>query len=280
MALKKFKPRTSSLRQKTVLDYSGLDKERPPKRLLESLNYGAGRNSAGRITMWHRGGRHKRQYRKIDFKRDKRDIAGVVTSLQYDPNRSANIALIKYSDGDFRFILAPDGLEKGGEVKAGSGVPIRPGNALPLADIPQGTVVHNIEMQPGRGGQIARAAGSFATIAGIDGEHAILRMPSGEMRRVNKRCFATVGQVGNREHNLVSIGKAGRKRWMGRRPIVRGVVMNPIDHPLGGGEGKSSGGRHPVTPWGKPTKGYKTRKKNKGSDRMIIQRRVNKRIGR
>ncbi|MBX7056484.1 MAG: 50S ribosomal protein L2 [Leptospirales bacterium] len=280
MAVKKFKPHTPTLRYKTVLDFSGLDKVRPNKQLVESLNYGAGRNSAGRITIWWRGGRHKRLYRKIDFKRNKIGVAGVVDTLEYDPNRSANIALIKYADGDQRYILAPDGLQRGQTVLSADDAPIRPGNALPLEKIPVGSSVHNIEMQPGRGGQIARSAGSFATIAGRDGDYSILKMPSGETRRVHCRCRATVGEVGNREHNLVSLGKAGRKRWLGRRPHVRGVAMNPVDHPLGGGEGKTSGGRHPVTPWGQPTRGYKTRKKNKPSNNFIIQRRVNKRIGR
>ncbi len=280
MALKKFKPHTPTLRYKTVLDFSGLDKERPPKQLTESLNYTAGRNNAGRVSVWQRGGRHKRLYRKIDFKRDKIGVPGQVESLQYDPNRSANIALIKYVDGDQRFILAPDGLERGQQILSADDAPIRPGNSLPLANIPVGSSVHNIEMQPGRGGQMARSAGAFATIAGRDGDYMILKLPSGEMRRIHHRCRATIGIVGNREHNLVSLGKAGRKRWMGRRPHVRGVAMNPVDHPLGGGEGKSSGGRHPVSPWGQPTRGYKTRKKNKPSNNFIVQRRVNKRIGR
>ncbi|MCB1315939.1 MAG: 50S ribosomal protein L2 [Leptospiraceae bacterium] len=280
MAIKKFKPTTSSIRTKTVLDFSKLDKQAPRRELVESLNYTAGRNSAGRITIWHRGGRHKRKYRVIDFKRNKAGIPGSVVSLEYDPNRSSNIALIKYADGEYRYILAPDGLEKGQEIISGPKAPIKPGNALPLENIPTGTIIHNIEMQIGRGAQMARAAGAFATIAGQDGAYVIIRMPSGEMRKIHKACYATVGQVGNREHNLISVGKAGRSRWKGRRPHNRGVVMNPVDHPHGGGEGKTSGGRHPVTPWGKPTKGYKTRKKRKASDRLIVQRRVNKRIKR
>lgn len=281
MAIKKFKPYTSSIRTKTVLDFSDLDHDVPaPKKLLETLNYRAGRNDQGRVTMWQRGGRHKRKYRKIDFKRNKRGVKGKVAALHYDPNRSAHIALIKYADGEYRYILAPDGLAKGADVLAGPEAPIRPGNALPMENIPVGTMVHNIEMEPGRGGQVARSAGVFATIAGSDGQYIILKMPSGETRRILRSCYATVGVVGNREHNLVKIGKAGRNRWKGKRPNVRGVVMNPVDHPLGGGEGRSSGGRHPVSPWGQPTRGYKTRKKNKPSDRFIIQRRINKRIGR
>ena len=280
MAIKKFKPYTNSSRTKTVLDFSGLDYERPPKTLVDTVNYTAGRNGQGRISAWQRGGRHKRKYRIIDWKRNKRGIPGVIASIQYDPNRTANIALIKYKDGEYRFILAPEGVEKGQEIMTGPEAPIRPGNALPLTSIPFGTIIHNIEMQPGRGAQIARSAGSFATLAGRDGDYMILKMPSGETRKIFKDCYATVGAVGNRERNLVKIGKAGRKRWMGRRPNVRGVVMNPVDHPMGGGEGRTSGGRHPVSPWGQPTKGYKTRKKNKQSDRFIVQRRVNKRIGR
>lgn len=280
MAIKKFKPYTNSIRFKTVLDFSGLDDSAPPKTLIDTVKYSAGRNSAGRITMWQRGGRHKRKYRKIDFKRNKTGVPGTVAALHYDPNRSCHIALIKYKDGDYRYILAPEGLAKGAEVVAGPESPIKTGNALPLERVPVGTQVHNIEMQPGRGGQMVRSAGAFATVAGIDGTYIILKLPSGETRKISKKCMATVGAVGNREHNQVKIGKAGRKRWMGKRPNVRGVVMNPVDHPLGGGEGKSSGGRHPVTPWGQPTRGYKTRKKNKPSDRFIVQRRINKRIGR
>ena len=280
MAIKKFKPYTNSIRFKTVLDFSELDNTQPPKTLIETVPYKAGRNSAGRITMWQRGGRHKRKYRTIDFKRNKLGVPGVVTALHYDPNRSCHIALVKYADGDYRYILAPEGVKKGAEIMAGPEAAIRNGNALPLENIPVGTMVHNIEMQPGRGGQMVRAAGGFATVAGTDGAYIILKLPSGETRKISRKCYATVGTVGNREHNQVKIGKAGRKRWMGKRPNVRGVVMNPVDHPLGGGEGKTSGGRHPVTPWGQPTRGYKTRKKNKQSDRFIVQRRINKRIGR
>ena len=279
MALKKFRPYTNSIRYKTVLDFSGLDDTPPPKRLLESLNYKAGRNSKGRVTTRFRGGRHKRKYRIIDFKRDKRGVPGVVEALHYDPNRTANIALIKYQDGDWRYILAPEGLEKGQTVIAALDAPIKPGNCLPLHRIPPGTVVHNVEMQPGRGGQMARSAGSQVTVAGQDGDYMILKPPSGETRKIHKECMATIGKVGNSERSLLSIGKAGRSRWLGRRPHVRGVVMNPVDHPHGGGEGKTSGGRHPVSPWGQPTKGYKTRKKNKPSDRFIVERRAKKRRG-
>ncbi|MCB1174394.1 MAG: 50S ribosomal protein L2 [Leptospiraceae bacterium] len=280
MALKKFKPYTSSMRYKTVLDFSSLDADEAPKSLRKSLNYKAGRNSAGRVTIRFRGGRHKRQYRVIDFKRNKDGVPGTVTAIQYDPNRTANIALIKYADGDWRYILSPEGLQKGQEVQSGVEAPIKVANALPLNRIPVGTVVHNVELKPGRGGQMARTAGSQIVVAGRDGDYIILKLPSGETRKVFNTCRATIGKVGNSEHSLLSIGKAGRSRWLGKRPHVRGVVMNPVDHPHGGGEGKTSGGRHPVSPTGQPTKGYKTRKKNKPSDRFIVQRRINKRIGR
>jgi large subunit ribosomal protein L2 len=280
MAIKKFRPITQTTRFKTVLTSNELTGEEIPKSLLETLNYKAGRNSAGRISIRRKGGRHKRKYRVIDFKRNKKGIVGVVSSIQYDPNRTCNIALIKYKDGEKRFILAPEGLTTGMEVQAGEGSAIRTGNALQLKHIPVGTTIHNIELQPGRGGQIARSAGGYATIAGRDKEYIILKIPSGELRKVHENCMATIGTVGNRDHLLVSFGKAGRMRWKGKRPHVRGVVMNPVDHPHGGGEGKTSGGRHPVTPWGQPTRGYKTRKKNKKSNAFIIQRRVNKRIGR
>ena len=280
MALKKFRPYTNSIRYKTVLDFSGLDKGPVPKGLVEVLNYKAGRNSAGRVTIRFRGGRHKRKYRIVDFKRNNTGVKGIVHSIQYDPNRTANIALIKYEDGDWRYILAPEGLQKEQEVVSAENAPIKTGNCLPLYKIPPGSIVHNVELQPGRGGQLARSAGGYITVAGRDGDYMILKMPSGETRKVYKTCMATMGKIGNSERSLLSIGKAGRTRWLGRRPHVRGVVMNPVDHPHGGGEGKSSGGRHPVSPWGQPAKGYKTRKKNKPSDRFIVQRRVNKRIGR
>lgn len=277
MALKKFRPYTNSIRYKTVLDFSGLDSDPAPKNLVEVLNYKAGRNNAGRVTIRFRGGRHKRKYRIIDFKRNKKDVTGIVESIQYDPNRTSNIALIKYQDGDKRFIIAPEGLKKGQEVVSSENAPIKSGNCLPLHRIPPGSIVHNVELHPGKGGQMARCAGSSITVAGQDGDYMILKMPSGETRKVYKTCVATIGKVGNSERSLLSIGKAGRNRWLGKRPHVRGVVMNPVDHPHGGGEGKSSGGRHPVSPWGQPAKGYKTRKKNKPSDRFIVQRRVNKR---
>ncbi len=280
MGIKKFRPITKTTRFKTVVDRSDLSKEAPHKPLLEMLNYYAGRSDAGRVAVRRKGGRHKRKYRAIDFKRNKPGVAGIVASIQYDPNRTCNVALIKYADGEYRYILSPEGLSVGMEVQAGEGAPIRVGNALPLKAIPVGSTVHNIEMKPGRGGQMARSAGTYATIAGSDHEYIILKLPSGELRKISEKCMATIGSVGNRDHSLVSIGKAGRNRWLGKRPRVRGVVMNPVDHPHGGGEGKTSGGRHPVTPWGQPTRGYKTRKKNHKTDNMIIQRRINKRIAR
>ncbi len=280
MALKKFKPATSSTRFKSVLDFSELSKEGPHRSLIGRAPYKAGRNDAGRISVRRKGGRHKRRYRIIDFKRNKIDVPGTVVALEYDPNRSANIALIKYADGEYRYILAPDGLVKGTRVQSGANSPIQVGNHLPLRNIPVGANVHNIELQPGRGGQIGRASGGFGTIAGKDNEFVTLKMPSGEIRRIHAHCTATLGIVGNKDRNLLSLGKAGRSRWLGRRPKVRGVVMNPVDHPHGGGEGKTSGGRHPVSPWGQPTKGYKTRKKRKRSNKFIVQRKINKRIGR
>ena len=278
MPIKKFKPVTSTLRYKTVRDTSHLSDGPVPSKLIAKLNYKAGRNNAGRISSWQRGGRHKRRYRIIDFKRNKEGVPGEVLSFHYDPNRSADLALIKYLDGDYRFILSPEGLEIGQEIISADDAPIRPGNCLSLGSIPPGSVVHNVELQPGRGGQMVRTAGSYATVAGEDGAYAILKMPSGETRKINQNCRATIGSLSNREHNLVRLGKAGRARWLGRRPHTRGVAMNPVDHPLGGGEGKAGGGRHPCTPWGKPTKGYKTRKKKKNSDRFIVQRRINKRL--
>ncbi len=226
----------------------------------------------GRITSRHIGGGHKRMYRIIDFKRDKRDIPARVASLEYDPNRSAHIALLHYADGEKRYILAPLGLNVGDPVMSGERADIKPGNALPLKNIPLGTLVHNLEMKPGKGGQLIRSAGSAGQLMAREGDYATLKMPSGEVRRIHVNCFATVGQVGNLDHENVSLGKAGRNRWLGRNPSVRGVAMNPVDHPLGGGEGKSSGGRHPVTPWGVPTKGYKTRQ-NKATDKFIVKRR-------
>ncbi len=278
MAIKKLRPTTPTTRYQSVLDKKELSAVEPHKPLLETLNYKAGRNNAGRIAVRRKGGRVKRKYRVIDFKRDKRGITGVVATLEYDPNRTCNIALVKYADGEYRYVLAPDGIQVGQEIQAGEGAPIRTGNALPLKSIPPGTTIHNIEMQPGKGGQMARAAGAYATIAGKDKEYILIKLPSGELRKINGNCYATVGMVGNRDRSLVSMGKAGRNRWKGIRPHVRGVVMNPVDHPHGGGEGKTSGGRHPVSPWGQPTRGYKTRKKHKRSDKFIVQRRINKRI--
>ncbi|UCG52254.1 MAG: 50S ribosomal protein L2 [Candidatus Latescibacterota bacterium] len=275
MAIRKFKPTTPTLRYRTVSDFSHLTKKKPEKSLLEPLKKSGGRNSKGRITMRRRGGGHKRMYRRIDFKRDKLNVPSKVAAIEYDPNRSANIALLHYSDGEKRYILSPVGLRIGDEVVAGDSADIKPGNALPLERIPLGTSVHNIELVHGRGGQIVRSAGGHAQIMAKEGKHVQLKLPSGEVRVVHKECFATVGQVGNIDHENVVSGKAGRSRWLGHRPKVRGVAMNPIDHPLGGGEGKSSGGRHPVTPWGKPTKGYKTRKK-KPSDKYIVRRRAKK----
>lgn len=276
MGIKKFKPITPTQRYRTVSDFSEITKTSPEKSLVEGLRKHGGRNNRGRITVRRRGGGHKKLYRLIDFKRKKLDVPSKVASIEYDPNRSARIALLHYVDGDKRYILAPSGLKVGDTVVAGPGSDIKPGNALPLEKIPLGSMVHNIEMTPGRGGQMARSAGSYAQLMAKEGDTATLKLPSGETRMVRKECYATVGQVGNLDHENVVWGKAGKTRWMGRRPKVRGVAMNPVDHPLGGGEGKSSGGRHPVTPWGKPTKGYKTRKKNKLSDKMIVRRRQKK----
>ncbi len=281
MPIKKHRPVNASTRFKSVLDFNVLTDEKGPfKPLTDYVHYRAGRSGGGQIAVRRKGGRHKRRYRIIDFKRGKHGIEGKVAGIQYDPNRTANIALIKYVDGEYRYILAPEGLEKDQVVMAGPGSTVKVGNSLQLKDIPPGTSVHNVEMQPGRGGQMARTAGGFASVAAKDGDYVTLKLPSGELRKVLQNCYATIGIVGNKDHSLVSIGKAGRNRWLGHRPKVRGVVMNPVDHPHGGGEGKTSGGRHPVSPWGQPTRGYKTRKKHKPSDRFIVQRRVNKRLSR
>jgi large subunit ribosomal protein L2 len=276
MALKKYKPTTPTLRFKTVTDYSGLTKKAPEKSLIEPIRKTGGRNNQGRITMRRMGGGHKRRYRRIDFKRDKHGVPAKVASIEYDPNRSAFISLLHYADGEKRYILAPHGLKEGDTVVSGPDSDIHPGNSLPLEKIPTGLFVHNIEMIAGRGGQMARSAGSYAQLMAKEGNYVSLRLPSGEIRMVRKECYATVGQVSNIDHENVTIGKAGRSRWLGKRPKVRGVAMNPVDHPLGGGEGRSSGGRHPVTPWGKPTKGYRTRGK-KPSDKYIVHRRKKKR---
>jgi len=276
MAIKKVKPTSPARRYQTFLKREQLTKgATPEKSLLEPKKRISGRNNDGRITVRRRGGGHKRFYRIIDFKRDKFGIPGRVTQIEYDPNRSAHIALISYADGEKRYILAPANIEVGQTVMSGPEADILPGNALPIVNIPLGTEVHNIEMRPGKGGQLVRSAGGYAQVVAKEGKHAQIRMPSGEVRKIPVVCMATVGMVGNREHENVSLGKAGRTRWMGRRPKVRGVAMNPVDHPHGGGEGKTSGGRHPVTPWGVPTKGYKTRK-NKRTQNMIVRDRRRK----
>ena len=277
MAIKTYKPTTPSRRQMTVTDYSQLSKVAPEKSLLEPLNNKSGRNSYGRITVRHRGGANKRKYRIIDFKRDKDMMDAKVLTIEYDPNRSAHIALLQYEDGEKRYILAPNGLSVGDTVRSGSDADIKPGNALALADIPVGTFIHNIELYPGKGAQLVRSAGNMAQLMAKEGIYALLRLPSGELRNVPAQCKATIGQVGNIDHENVNYGKAGRKRHMGWRPTVRGSVMNPCDHPHGGGEGKSPIGRPgPVTPWGKPTLGYKTRKKHNRSDKFIVRRRNGK----
>ncbi|MBF0152417.1 MAG: 50S ribosomal protein L2 [Magnetococcales bacterium] len=276
MALRNYKPTSPGRRQLITVDYSGLSKEGPEKSLLRPLPSRGGRNNYGRMTVRHQGGGHKRRYRIIDFKRDKHGIPAKVASIEYDPNRTAFIALLAYADGEKRYILAPQRLEVGetilSDVKPGV-VDVKPGNAMPLRIMPIGTILHNVEMKPFKGGQLARSAGSSVQMMGKEGKYAQLKLPSGEMRMVLLDCMGTVGMVSNADHGNIKIGKAGRNRWMGIRPSVRGVAMNPVDHPHGGGEGKTSGGRHPVSPWGLPTKGKKTRKRSKPSDRMIMRRR-------
>ena len=273
MSIKVYKPTTNARRDMSVTDYSELSKVAPEKSLLKPLKKNSGRNSYGRITVRHRGGGNRRKYRVIDFKRNKFDVKATVKTLEYDPNRSAHIALIEYTDGEKAYILAPVGLKVGDTVVAGPSADIKPGNALPLTNIPVGTFIHNIELYPGKGGQLARAAGNAAQLMAKEGAYALLRLPSGELRNVPVLCMATVGQVGNLDHENVKIGKAGRTRHLGIRPTVRGSVMNPNDHPHGGGEGKSPIGRPgPVTPWGKPALGYKTRKKKNRSDKLIVKR--------
>ncbi len=272
MPIKTFKPTSSGRRFQTVLAYTDLSKSRPEKGLVEPLRRTGGRNSRGWLTSWFRGGGHKRLYRVIDFRRDKLEIPAKVAAIEYDPNRTANIALLHYADGEKRYILAPVGLEVGAKVLAGPAADILPGNALPLRNIPLGTTIHNIELKQGKGGQLVRSAGAAAQLMAKEGEYAQVRLPSGEVRKVFIDCYATIGQVGNVEHENVSVGKAGRSRWLGRRPHNRGVSMNPVDHPMGGGEGKTSGGRHPVSPWGWKTKGMKTRN-NKRTDAMIVRHR-------
>lgn len=271
-SIKEYKPVTPSRRHMTGYTFEELSKGGPERSLLEPLKSKAGRDNQGRIAVRHRGGGHKRQYRIIDFKRDKFGIPAVVERIEYDPNRSAHIALLKYADGEKRYIIAPLGVSVGDVLVSGPEADIRPGNALPLRNIPVGTVIHNIELRKGKGGQIVRSAGSYAQLLAKEGDYAHVRLPSGEIRLVHLDCIATVGQVGNVDHENVTIGKAGRSRWLGTRPTVRGVAMNPIDHPHGGGEGRSHGGRHPVSPWGLLTKGYKTRR-NKQTDKWIIKRR-------
>jgi large subunit ribosomal protein L2 len=272
MALKSYKPATPSLRQLVIVDRSELWKGKPVKTLTEGLAKSGGRNNTGRITVWQRGGGHKRRYRKIDFKRRKFGIPAVVERLEYDPNRTAFIALLRYEDGELAYILAPQRLKAGDRVIADERVDVKAGNAAPLRSIPVGTIIHNVELKPGKGGQIARAAGGYAQLVGRDGDYAQIRLLSGEIRRVRSECMASIGAVSNSDHQNINLGKAGRKRWLGRRPSVRGVAMNPVDHPHGGGEGRTSGGRHPVTPWGKPTKGARTRR-NKKTDRLIVRSR-------
>ncbi|MDD2558353.1 MAG: 50S ribosomal protein L2 [Desulfuromonadaceae bacterium] len=271
MAIKKFKPTSPGRRHMTASSFEEVTTAKPEKSLLEPLNKSGGRNNNGRITKRHTGGGHKRMYRIIDFKRDKKEIPAKVVSIEYDPNRSSRIALLSYADGEKRYIIAPLGLEVGNSVLTSNGADIKPGNTLQIRSIPLGTWVHNVELRIGKGGQLARSAGAYATLAAKEGKYAQLRLPSGEVRLVLQDCSATIGQVGNVEHENIKIGKAGRSRWLGKRPQTRGVAMNPVDHPHGGGEGKSSGGRHPVTPWGVPTKGYKTRS-NKRTDRFIVRR--------
>ncbi|PGS52812.1 50S ribosomal protein L2 [Bacillus sp. AFS041924] len=274
MGIKKYKPTTNGRRGMTTNDFAEITTDKPEKSLLAPLSKKAGRNNQGKITVRHQGGGHKRQYRIIDFKRDKDGIPGRVATIEYDPNRSANIALINYADGEKRYILAPKSLVVGMEIVSGPEADIKVGNALPLVNIPVGTTIHNIELKPGRGGQLVRSAGTSAQVLGKEDRYVLVRLNSGEVRMILATCRATVGQVGNEHHELVNIGKAGRSRWMGKRPTVRGSVMNPVDHPHGGGEGRSPIGRKsPMSPWGKPTLGYKTRKKNKASDKFIVRRR-------
>jgi len=272
MPIRKYNPTSPGLRGKTSLTFDEITVSEPYRPLTENLHRSGGRNNQGELTIWWRGGGHKRLYRIIDFKRDKKNIPGKIETVEYDPNRSARIALVTYADGEKRYILHPLGMKVGDTVLAGDSVDILPGNCLPLKNIPLGTTIHNVELRPGKGGQIARSAGSWVQLVAREGEYASVKMPSGEIRKINVECVATIGQVGNIDHENVAYGKAGRSRWLGKRPHVRGVAMNPVDHPLGGGEGKTSGGRHPVTPWGQPTKGYKTRHR-KDTDRFIVQRR-------
>lgn len=272
MAIKRYRPTSAGRRFMSVSTFEEITEAAPEKSLLRPLKRSGGRNNRGRITCRHIGGGHKRRYRLIDFKRDKRGIPAKVSSIQYDPNRSSRIALLTYLDGEKRYILSPKDLKVGDRLEAGPGVEVKPGNALPLGGIPLGTLVHNVELKPGKGGQLCRSAGTYGQLMAKEGDYAQIRLPSGEVRKVRVECYATVGQVGNEDHENRRIGKAGRTRWLGIRPTVRGVAMNPIDHPHGGGEGRTSGGRHPVSPWGVPTKGKKTRK-NKATQQYIVRRR-------
>jgi large subunit ribosomal protein L2 len=276
MAVRKLKPTSAGRRFQTVADFEEITRDKPEKSLTKGFVSKSGRNHHGHVTSRRRGGGAKRLYRIIDFKRDKLGVPAVVAHIEYDPNRTARIALLHYADGEKRYILAPVGVRQGDSLMAGEGSDIKPGNAMQMQRIPVGTVIHNVELVPGKGGQMCRAAGAYAQLVAKEGKYALLRLPSGEVRKVLSACTATVGQVGNVTHENISLGKAGRSRWLNRRPKVRGVAMNPIDHPLGGGEGRSSGGRHPVTPWGKPTKGYKTRDRKKLSTKLIVKRRGEK----
>tara|TARA_Y100000590_G_scaffold463162_1_gene629193 strand:+ start:312 stop:1139 length:828 start_codon:yes stop_codon:yes gene_type:complete len=274
MAIRKLKPDTPSRRYMSVSTFDEITTNKPEKKLTVALRKKGGRNHHGRITVRRRGGGHKRRYRIVDFKRNKFDLEAIVKTIEYDPNRSPRIALIEYSDGEKRYILAPEGIKVGDTVKSSSDrIEFKTGYAMPLQHIPEGMLVHNIEMKPGKGGQIARSAGSYARIMANENGYTTLKLPSGEMRMISENCIATIGTIGNKSHENIKIGKAGRSRWLGKRPKVRGVAMNPVDHPHGGGEGKTSGGRHPVSPWGTPAKGYKTRKKKNKSDKYIVKRR-------
>ncbi len=276
MAIREVKPTSPGRRTQTYSTFEEITRTTPEKSLLTPLPKTGGRNNQGRITTRFRGGGHKRQYRLIDFKRNKMDIPAKVFSIEYDPNRGARIALLHYVDGEKRYILAPQNLKPGDMVISSEKADIKPGNAMSLKAVPLGSLVHNVEMKPGKGGQLARGAGNYAQVMAKEGNYTLLKLPSGEMRLILSTCKATIGQLSNSDHNSISLGKAGRTRWLGRRPHVRGVAMNPVDHPLGGGEGRSSGGRHPVSPWGMPTKGYKTRKKSKPSNKFIVKRRNKK----
>ena len=275
MPTKKLKPDTPSRRNMSVSTFEEITKKNPERKLTTALRKTGGRNNHGRITSRRRGGGHRRRYRIVDFKRNKFDISAVIESIEYDPNRSPRIALATYEDGEKRYIIAPDGIKVGDKIisSLNSKIPYKTGNSMPLGTIPEGLLVHNIELKPGKGAQMARSAGTYARIMANEENMVTLKLPSGEIRMVSEKCLATIGMVGNKSHENIIIGKAGRSRWLGRRPKVRGVVMNPVDHPHGGGEGRTSGGRHPVSPWGMPTKGYRTRKKNKVSDKYIVKRR-------